>query len=336
MSHSSLLPLLDQEYQSKHPFSTLKRLLRIPNWQAPLYLLLYVIKSSPTLLLPLYLEQMVRYAKDPAALSEWWFWAANIGYLFILLQNIPTHLLFVKMVHKHIRGMEHRLRASLVARLQQLSIRFHTESESGRLQAKVLRDVELVVQMTISLFHSGFSTLTTITWGLAVTFYTDSTIGMFFILGAPVAAVLIYGFRKRMRQHNHEYRNTLENMNARMSEMIDSIPVTRAHAEEEREITRAKDTLNHVYHAGMQIDRTNHFFAAASFVSMQISIITVVAVTTWLVATNVIPLERIMLYYGLFGLVVNSLVQMLGFAPIISNGFEAMRSIGEVLECPDL
>ena len=336
MSKESLLPLLDQEYQSTHPFKTIHRLLQVPGWRLPVYWLLFLVKSSATLLLPLYLEQMVRYANNPSAFPDWWFYALNGGYLFLLFQNLPTHLLFVKLVHRHIRGLEHRLRASLVARLQQLSIRFHTDIESGRLQAKVLRDVELVVQMTSNLFHAGFSTTNTIIWGLAVTFYTDPKIGVFFVIGAPIAAVLIYSFKHRLTKHNHAYRDTFEEMSSRVSEMIDSIPVARAHAEEEQEIKRAKSTLNDVYDAGMQIDRTNHLFAAASFVAMQVSIVLVVAVTTWMVASNFMPLERIMLYYGLFGLVVNSLIQLLGFTPIISNGFEAMRSIGEILECPDI
>ena len=336
MSKQSLLPLLDREYQSTHPFKTLYKLLDIPRWRVPLYWVLFIVKSSPALLFPMYLEQMVCFAKDPAAYPLWWFWALNAGFLFLLFQNLPTHLYFVKCVHRHIRGMEHKLRAALVARMQQLSIRFHTESESGRLQAKVLRDVDLVVQMASNLFHSGLSTTNLILWGLCVAFYTDPQIGVFFIIGAPVAALIIYTFKRRLMQHNHAYRNTIEQMSSRVSEMIDTIPVARAHAEEEQEIARAKETLKDVYHAGMQIDRTNHFFGASSYIAMQVSIIAVLGVTTWLVAKDIMPLERIMLYYGLFGLVVNSLIQLLSFAPIISNGFDAMRSIGEVLECPDI
>lgn len=336
MSRKSLLPLLDLDYQSTHPVKTLRDLLQVPGWRIPVYWLLWVIKSSATLLFPLYLEQMVRFAKDPAAFPAWWFWSLNAGFLFLLFMNLPTHLLFVKMVHQHIRGMERRLRAALVARLQQLSIRFHNESESGRLQAKVLRDVDLVTQMSTNLFHAGFSTVFLVFWGMAITFYTDPQIGLYFLVGAPIAATLIYAFKRRLRKHNHEYRDTIEEMSSRMSEMIDSIPVARAHAEEDKELERAQSSLNEVYHKGMQIDRTNHLFAAASFIAMQVSIIAIVAVTTLLVANNIMPLERIMLYYGLFGLVVNSLIQLLGFTPIISNGLEAMRSIGEVLECPDL
>ncbi len=42
------------------------------------------------------------------------------------------------------RDLERKLRSALVTRLQQLSIAFHDRTESGRLQAKVLRDVEQV------------------------------------------------------------------------------------------------------------------------------------------------------------------------------------------------
>ena len=332
----TMLPLLDKEYQSAHPFKTLFGLLEVSWAKIACYWLLFLVKSSAVLFLPLYLEQMVRYAKEPSAFPSWWFWALNGGFIFLLVQNLPTHLWFVKLVHGHIRGLELRLRASLVARLQQLSIQFHRNTESGRLHTKILRDVESVAQMTSNLFHSGFSVTNMIIWGLAVTFYTDPKIGFFFIIGAPIAAFIIFMFKKRLEVHNRTYRTTVEDMSTQMSEMIDTIPVARAHAEEKQEIERAELTLKNVYTAGMTIDRTNHLFGAASFIAMQLSIVSITMVTTWLVANEVMPLERIMLYYGLFGLVVNSLIQLLGFAPIISSGFDAMRSIGEILECPDI
>ena len=87
MSKASLLPLLDQEYQSTHPFRTIHLLLQVPGWRLPVYWLLFLVKSSATRLLPLYREQMVRYANNPSSFPYWWFYALNGGYLFLLFQK---------------------------------------------------------------------------------------------------------------------------------------------------------------------------------------------------------------------------------------------------------
>lgn len=50
------------------------------------------------------------------------------------------------------RKVEVGLRGALVRKLQQLSISFHKEMQSGRIQSKLMRDVETVQMLSSQLF----------------------------------------------------------------------------------------------------------------------------------------------------------------------------------------
>lgn len=61
---------------------------------------------------------------------------------FFILQNILSTYLATKTFNKMIRGMESELRGALIRKMQQLSIMFYKEIQSGKLLSKVTRDVE--------------------------------------------------------------------------------------------------------------------------------------------------------------------------------------------------
>lgn len=50
------------------------------------------------------------------------------------------------------RYAETGLRKALIRKLQQLSISYHVETQSGRLQSKIMRDVEAVEGLSTQLF----------------------------------------------------------------------------------------------------------------------------------------------------------------------------------------
>ena len=62
--------------------------------------------------------------------------------IFVVAQNFPTNLLYVRFLATAIRDTENRLRSALVIRMQQLSIGYYQKTNAGALQTKVVRDVE--------------------------------------------------------------------------------------------------------------------------------------------------------------------------------------------------
>jgi len=327
---------IENYYNSSRPVYTLYRILQMNIWRLLLFLIVFTIKHLPVLITPLYLRYTIAIVKEPTGHEIYDLWLINIIFFIVILQNLPSHMLFAKMVIRRIRTMEHRLRAALIRKLQQLSITFHTGSKSGRLQSKVLRDVDNVVQMGNHLFHIGFTNVVSITWSLAIAFSNDYIVGIFFVVCMPIAGFLIYKFKSKMAAHNRSYRIQLESMNSSVAEMINSIPVSRAHGIEQSEIRKADKYFHKIYKAGSDVDMVNQIFNASTWMSLKTAMTAVIAFTAFLVFYGKMPLENIMMFNSLFVLVLHGIHSILSFMPFLARGLESVKSIGEVLESPDL
>ncbi|MFW5883748.1 MAG: ABC transporter transmembrane domain-containing protein, partial [Verrucomicrobiota bacterium] len=137
---------LDFDFQGQKPVRTFFKVLHISGGQQVGIWILTALKMLPILLAPLLLERIIGVAKNPQpgdlATVAWMFGVFG----FVILANIPLHMGFTHIASGIVRNTERNMRVQLVRRLQHLSMTFHGNRESGRLQSKVLRDVEEIVR----------------------------------------------------------------------------------------------------------------------------------------------------------------------------------------------
>lgn len=139
------LPLFKEEKTSKaNPFQVLLRLYHGQWAKLILSLLVYIIKSSPTWVLPMVTANVINIATKPENHTVSELWVNFIVIVLVILQNIPMHTVHVAFFSKALRHVEAGLRSTLVRKLQQLSIGFYGDLGAGRIQTKVLRDVEAI------------------------------------------------------------------------------------------------------------------------------------------------------------------------------------------------
>ncbi|MFR8121019.1 MAG: ABC transporter transmembrane domain-containing protein [Waltera sp.] len=131
----------------------------------------------------------------------------------------------------------------MIRKLQQLSISYHVETQSGRLQSKIMRDVEAVEGLSTQLFLSILNIALNIGVALVVTISKSRIVFIFFLLTTPVAAITMVTFRNIMKKRNTEFRKEMEETSARVMEMVELVPVTRAHALEDEEVAKMSGQL---------------------------------------------------------------------------------------------
>ena len=105
------------------------------------------------------------------------------------------------------RNVEAGLRGALVRKLQQLSISYHKEIQSGRLQSKIMRDVEAIETLSTQFFINILQIAMDLVVAIAITGFTSPVVLLFFVVTIPFAVVLVTLFRKRIRKRNQS-RNT--------------------------------------------------------------------------------------------------------------------------------
>jgi ATP-binding cassette subfamily B protein len=249
---------------------------------------------------------------------------------------VPFHTLFITQISNVTRDLERRLRRALVIRLQQLSIPYHDDTESGHLQSKVLRDVEQVHMIAQQLAEQGITMLLTFVIALGITLYKKPSMVLIYLAVAPLVLFLRQIFNNPIRRENRAFRQKIEEMNSQVSQMIEMIPVSRAHGIESTATRRVDLHLDQIREQGGRLDRVNALFMSATFVAIMIGNVTLFMISSWLCYQGRISVGEVVLFDQLFRQLLMSLNQALGFYPQIARGFESVRSIGEVLECPDL
>ncbi len=254
----------------------------------------------------------------------------------LILLNIPMNYLYTSYKSLATRYAETGLRKALIRKLQQLSISYHVETRSGRLQSKIMRDVEAVEGLSTQLFLSILNIALNIGVALAVTISKSRIVFVFFLLTTPVAAITMVTFRNIMKKRNTEFRKEMEETSARVMEMVELVPVTRAHALEDEEVAKMSGQLFTVAEKGYKLDLIQALFGSVGWAVFQIFQVICLAFTGYLAFHGKIQAGDITLYQSYFATVVNQVSSIVTLLPTIAKGIESVNSIGEVLLSEDI
>ncbi len=339
MIHKAHSPLA-YNYHSHRPLATLFWWLDRAWWYYVVSAILLCIKFSPVLIRPM----LIAYAIDGIAgdlssqpefvfFSRWWFTPLLV---IMLVQNIPSNLGFAEMQSIASRWLEMNLRSGLSRRLQQLSIGFHDQSQSGKLQSKMIRDVENIVGLSHFFMTSIPQTLMTLIWATAVTAIKAPELLPYFIGLVPIALTIQRIFRGPMKRTNKAYRGKFEAMSAKVSEMVEMVPVTRAHGVETKEVDHVDSHLEDVQRRGRTLDKVHAVFGSMQWASFMIVQLLCLATTSYMAVTGVIKIGGILLYQTYFNMIVGAINGLIGMMPYLAKCFESIYSLGEILECPDI
>lgn len=254
----------------------------------------------------------------------------------LYFQNIITHTLYIKYLSKANRSIENSLRFSLIKRLQELTISFHTHFESGRLQSKVLRDVESIEILSRQMVNVVFTGILNIIFAMIATIMHNYWVALFYLVTIPLATLLIRIFQKGMAKGNSEYRSQIEIMSARVSDMVQMITITRAHGAEETEINQLNGQFAKVKEKGIKLDVINAVFGASTWVTYQVFQFICLLVTAYMAYKGKIAIGDVIMYQGFFGMIINSVNMIINISPDLNRGFDSIHSLGEILECTDI
>ena len=254
----------------------------------------------------------------------------------LILLNIPMNYLYTSYKSLATRYAETGLRKALIRKLQQLSISYHVETQSGRLQSKIMRDVEAVEGLSTQLFLSILNIALNIGVALVVTISKSRIVFIFFLLTTPVAAITMVTFRNIMKKRNTEFRKEMEETSARVMEMVELVPVTRAHALEDEEVSKMSGQLFAVAEKGYKLDLIQALFGSVGWAVFQIFQVICLAFTGYLAIGGKIQAGDITLYQSYFATVVNQVSSIVTLLPTIAKGIESVNSIGEVLLSEDI
>lgn len=340
MKHPFTDATLERIYDQKHPWRTYLHLFRGDWGRLLLAMGIYLVKHAPVWALPIYIGFVVDHVVTASAPGGTFSWDPLIGpsvaMTLLILQNIATHTLFARLLSVSLRNMEAGIRMAQVRRLQQLSLHFHSHRSAGTLQNKILRDVENLTNLTNSLVGSVFPSAVTIALAIGLTLGKAPVLTLMFVVLAPLALLLQRLFMKRLQTNNTAFRKNLETMNSRVLEMIEMAPVTRAHGLEEVEVEKMGHTFAEVRKEGLRLDLTVAWFGASAWATFMTAQVVSLLVMAALASNRIITPGDVLLFQSYFTSLIGSLNALLNLLPDLAKGRDSIRSMADILECPDL
>ncbi|WP_234414198.1 ABC transporter ATP-binding protein [Paenibacillus sp. CAA11] len=315
----------------RQPFYTLLQLYKGMRLNLLVSLIFYVFKHAPTWVIPMITADMINHLSSPDTAGLGWLWLDIAIAAIVIVQNVPSAYAHVSFMSRSSRQVEAGLRGTLIRKLQHLSMSYHSDLRAGRLQSKVLRDVEAVETLSKQMMYSFMPAVTNVLIAITITAYRSLQVSLFFVLVIPFGVIIITFFRGKIRARNREFRKQIESMSGQVAETVEMIPVTRAHGLEEMEIEKVDTTLAELKGKGYRLDITEALFGASSWVSFSLFQIVCLGFTCIMAYNGQIRVGDVVMYQGFFSTILASVNSMLNVYPQFARGFESIHSISEVL-----
>ena len=327
------------KYYKKYPNDSLKVLLGFYKGQYHKFLIscfFFLIKHSPALFSSLLIANVINGVLAGGEMARYSIMVNVSIWIGLLTIHLPANYLYMKYRARVTRQTEAALRGALVRKLQELSIPYHTQAQSGRLQSKIIRDVEAIETLSSQLFINVMNITINMVIMIGITAAKNRTILLFFVLVAPIASLTIVAFRKKISRENRAFRVEMENTSAKVMEMVEMVPVTRAHALEEVERERMAKQLEETAERGYRLDMVQANFGAVGWVVFQVFQALCLGFTGYLALKGRIQVGDITFYQTGFTTVVNQFTALINLLPVLTKGLESVKSVGEVLSCDDV
>lgn len=327
---------LEHHFQDERPIQMLWQLAGDERWKFVFAGLIFLVKHSPVWILPLLTANIVNVVVGQLPVSQLRVNGMILGGL--LMQNIPLHYVYARLLSQVVRSMELNLRSALMLRIQVLTMDFFKRTSAGVLQTKMVRDVETIELMVRQLFDNGAAAVSNIIGALVITAIRTPIFLGFFIVVIPISSLLINSLRRVLIRRNHRFRESIERMAAQTSEMTSMIPISRAHALEDTEIHRMKDTFVNLKDAGLKLDISNAIFGSLVWVSFHLFSGVSLIAAAWMAISDIggITAGDVVMVTTYFATISSAVMTLVTLTPGIIKGFESIRSIGEVLKSPDI
>lgn len=304
--------------------------------KALLAFIFFVIKHSPVWIMPIVLSNIINIISrtDGIKTNEL---ITNIVLLTILIiTNVPATLIHTHFLSLAIRDVESSVRMKLVKKLQILSIPYHKHLSGGKLQSKVLRDVELIINLSNVIYITVIPIVLNIIVAFSVTISKNAYVALFFLAAIPVMLFLIGRFNNNIQNSNKVLRENIEEMSTVVSQMVDMVPITRAHALENVEIKKVDNEIYKIRKSGYKVDMLNALFGASGWATFQLMQITCLVFTSFLAIKGYIKVGDIVLYQTYFSSILGDLTNAINIYPQIVKGFDSINSISEILHSDEI
>lgn len=331
----------DKKGRAKSRF--LRKIVKMNIWPLILSTFVYLLQAAPTWVMPLITADIINVTTEAVGsaagvTAEVWRHVIidSVILAVLIIQNVPTTVWRWRIVSKMLRSTSAGIKSSVVRKLQSLSITYHKNMQTGKIQSKFLKDTDSIDTLFNLIAFSIIPNIIGVIVATAISVSTNWLVSLFFLLVIPCNVGISFAFRNKISKRNRDYRLKIEGMSMRLTTMLEMMSVTKAHGLESKEIASVEKSIRNLTGSGLKMDKTTaHFGAWAWVISTLLSAVCLVFCSV-LALNGIIGVGDIVLYQSMFASISASVSGLVSIVPQLGSGFEALNSVSEIMNAKDV
>ncbi|WP_295782891.1 ABC transporter ATP-binding protein [uncultured Microbacterium sp.] len=290
---------------------------------------LSVLGAGATLAQPLVVGQVIARVQDDVPLGALvWLLVGFVvlsslisGWQHYLLQRTGTAVVFSS-------------RRRLIARILRLPIGEFDARRTGDLVSRVGTDTTLLYAVLTQGFADAVgNALILVGAVIAMAFIDPLLLALIVVVvGASLAVVVLLS--TRIRAASADQQQKVGELSSGVERAVGSIRTIRAAGATEREIAAVTENATAAYAAGVRIARVSAFIVPIAFVALQVSLLVVLGVGGYRVASGAIDVASLVTFVIFLFLLVQPLASAIGAITSVNQALGALGRIQEVLDLP--
>ncbi len=318
-----------------------RKLIRL-NWKALLLsTVAFLFQTAPVWAIPICTSNVINLitqaVKEGGA--SWEIWRKLIinavVVAVLIIQNVPSTVWRWRITSKLLRRTSAGIKCAVVRKLQRLSITYHKDMKTGKIQSKFLKDTDSVDSLFHALMFTVIPSVIDIIIAAVIALQGNLWVSLFFLLILPCNVAVTVSFRKKVRKGYRDYRKKTESMSTRLTTMLEMIPVTKSHGLEDKEIETVSQSIADLSASGRAVDKTASYFGSAVYVVNRILSLLCLLFCAVLALRGVIDVGDIVLYQSMYTSLSGSISGLIGMLPMLASGFDALSSVSEIMCASD-
>ncbi|MDQ1074067.1 MULTISPECIES: ABC transporter ATP-binding protein [Microbacterium] len=290
---------------------------------------LSVLGAAATLAQPLLVGEVISRVQNAVPLGALvWLLVAFVvlssiisGFQHYLLQRTGTAVVYSS-------------RKRLIARILRLPVSEFDARRTGDLVSRVGTDTTLLYAVLTQGFADAVgNALILVGAVIAMAFIDPLLLGLIVVVvGASLALVVLLS--TRIRAASAEQQARVGELSSGVERAVGSIRTIRAAGATERETAAVTRTATAAYDAGVRIARVSALIVPIAFVALQVSLLVVLGVGGYRVASGAIDVASLVTFVIFLFLLVQPLASAIGAITSVNQALGALGRIQEVLDLP--
>lgn len=299
-------------------------------------LCILLMRHLAALMLPVFVSNIINLVTETGAFFIWPVMANLLMSVLALAVNLVCFWLDSRCYRRFARAVEAGFRMALVQKLQVLSMKYHRGTKSGVLLSKLISDVQYIEMLIYDRLVEVLVLCEDVLFIVAVALLHFPLMLAFYLAVVPAAVLLLRRFSGPLQEKRAAMRQQNEQVNAAIKEMLEMESLTRAHGLEKTEYRGILRRVRGAQRASVSYDRQTVGLNNVTFGGFQGLRLLSLSFAALLTAMGRIDVGTLVLFQSIFELIIGNVQRMLDAAPLITQGYDSLKSVNEILYARDV